>query len=815
MSRGKLWTVDKVRSYLTTDRLRDTKTARFLFVPSRAQRQQLLSFFCFNDAFKLVGLSRVLQGREELLFANAGRLWEVLEQQIRDANRQEKTLCLQGLDAYLNLHSLRSRGVFWNSLRSALDAEGISFLALFHCPLPRELAALKPSYREDAKLICLGGDDGTELGCPDGAFPNHEDSSRTGEKGMFSSYAEAVQLLPAALVPREWVRDWPAGARGRDWRLMQINEYLLSYEQEEKTEIGGAAGQNELDVVLPVDYRLYKECRQKKAGLRENLAQIVDDDEFMQRFYGLEGLPPEGLKWIRGRMTELAGQWPNQLWNEDGSSCLMGRELVGWCLECPQGGGKEQIEHLLKCLGRYLLNRKEGEAAGNVCLWYLRGCARSDSYLDLVLSDGRCAAGNFAELYVLKALDLIGSSRAELLAEERRRGLKVLECVHLDGELCEFIEQGRELPLPEMLPWLNNGLDLEAEELLRRLRGERWPDRAALNRAFPLLGAYLAPYALGYDVLNEYFEAYRRQKLRNICEASFVACLIEKARTLPNEIKYRDDLLGSYYADADTALLVVDALGAEYMPLLLELAERYNLGVASQTVALAKMPSSTRFNKIENWPKELQGRPRRFDSKAVDNIVHEGVMAHENSEPETCLWKTLQAVEEQIKAVRRYLRRFQRVILTADHGASLLACLAGSQDKADGGCACVKTLELPDRIKNDENLAKDWRYAQLLSAQRAAAMSGAGGALWAQGHLPAECCQSEDGQFVCVLNYDRFAVRGGKKYSLHGGASWEERLVPFIVFERGAAVVSPTVPTTAERYEHPAAEFEEDEDFDF
>ena len=364
-----------------------------------------------------------------------------------------------------------------------------------------------------------------------------------------------------------------------------MHEYLLSYEQEEKSEIGGAAGQNGLDVVLPVDYRFYKERRQKKAGMRENLAQIVDDDEFMQRFYGLEGLPSEGLKWIRGRIAELEGQRPNPLWKEDGSSRLIGRDLVGWCLECPQGGEKEQIEHLLKCLGRYLLNRQEGEAAGSVCLWYLRGCAHSDSYLDLVLSDGRCAAGSFAELYVLKALDLAGDSRAELLAEERRRGLKILECVlHLDDELREFIEQGRQLPLPEMLPWLNNGLDMEAEELLRRLRGERWPDRAALNRAFPLMGAYLAPYDLGYDILNEYFEAYRRQKVGERCEEAFALSLAAEARTLPYEINYRDELLGRYCADADTALLVVDALGAEYIPLLLHRAGFYGLRAEQQTV---------------------------------------------------------------------------------------------------------------------------------------------------------------------------------------------------------------------------------------
>ena len=44
---------------------------------------------------------------------------------------------------------------------------------------------------------------------------------------------------------------------------------------------------------------------------------------------------------------------------------------------------------------------------------------------------------------------------------------------------------------------------------------------------------------------------------------------------------------------------------------------------------------------------------------------------------------------------------------------------------------------------------------------------------------------SLSGEWACVKGYARFSISGGATFELHGGATLEERLVPWIVFERG------------------------------
>jgi hypothetical protein len=50
-----------------------------------------------------------------------------------------------------------------------------------------------------------------------------------------------------------------------------------------------------------------------------------------------------------------------------------------------------------------------------------------------------------------------------------------------------------------------------------------------------------------------------------------------------------------------------------------------------------------------------------------------------------------------------------------------------------------------------------------------------------------------DGKYWVVRGYNRLPKSGGKKNELHGGATLEERLVPVIVFKKGAVLESQTV----------------------
>jgi hypothetical protein len=66
-----------------------------------------------------------------------------------------------------------------------------------------------------------------------------------------------------------------------------------------------------------------------------------------------------------------------------------------------------------------------------------------------------------------------------------------------------------------------------------------------------------------------------------------------------------------------------------------------------------------------------------------------------------------------------------------------------------------------------------------------------------------------DGKYWVVRGYNRLPKEGGKKYELHGGATLEERLVPVVVFKRGAVLDSHKIEPIK-----PAEQLVEKDDFD-
>ena len=194
---------------------------------------------------------------------------------------------------------------------------------------------------------------------------------------------------------------------------------------------------------------------------------------------------------------------------------------------------------------------------------------------------------------------------------------------------------------------------------------------SAFFEAFPLLEDYLAPYALGDAALEAYFTEYRAQKVANAVTAEFCA----KAREIQYPImgvKSRDDLLNGVAANGDAALLVVDAMGLEYLPMILSLAKRRGLGVANAVPAMARIPTSTKFNPVK-WPeaRRLNGIPD------LDGIIHNGAHPHGVSTDEENFVALLKVFDEIVMpAVAQGLAAHGKVVLTADHGASRLAVLA-------------------------------------------------------------------------------------------------------------------------------------------
>ena len=389
-------------------------------------------------------------------------------------------------------------------------------------------------------------------------------------------------------------------------------------------------------------------------------------------------------------------------------------------------------------------------------VWMLRKTVSHDTYLYHVLNNESVAISRFRSLYVSSALGLLHSPRAELFAEERRKAIKEIGCENVGPALKEFVGQCRSLPTREVAPWLNNGTKIEKQEILRRVIKDQGEEvLPAVRKSYPLLDAYLQRYMLGHDAVNEYFTIYRTQKLKNTVTIEFFHRSAQE--TIPPDIIPRDELVQRYSSDPKTGLLVVDALGVEYLPMILALAQARDTGVETVMIGSAKLPTSTRFNRI-SW----EDTRRLQDVKRLDNIVHNGAEAHEMKSVEENLFASLEAIERNVlPAVEDGLMQYDRIVLTSDHGASRLAVCAYEK-------GYTRTLELP--VEAD---VMDWRYSSAVSSA----------------HCPESMVASLCGGYWAVKGYNRLAKQGGKRYEVHGGATLEEWLVPIIVFVKGAVFV--------------------------
>ena len=489
------------------------------------------------------------------------------------------------------------------------------------------------------------------------------------------------------------------------------------------------------------------------------IKQVFRPGDYLRLFCNYQGgLGPRAEKWLFAKMRE-ANTWIAA--KDFAQNYFFKNNLSG-------------IRETAPCM---LLNC--GDEEQEVLLWMLRLSLQSGSYLFMVLEDEHFEVKRFKSIYVNKAVELIGSVEESRLCSERKAGIAAILkdwTISLDAEIADFIAATKGVDAYHIVPWLTNQTNLEVQECVRRLRqADLLTIPAAFFEAFPLLEDYLAPYALGNAQLEAYFTSYRAHKVANNVPEDF--CRGAKDIQYPVlAVKSREDLLHDS-AISDAMLLVVDAMGLEYLPMIISMARKRSIGIAAAVPAMVKLPTSTKFNPID-WPnnQRVNGIPD------LDNIIHNGAHVHGVSTDEENFIALLNVFDKVIMPkVATVLATHKRVILTADHGASRLAVLANKE-------GLTRTLS----IRGADAKAEDWRY---LAADPNVVP-------------PAEVASNIAGDYWVVKGYDRFSKSGGKLNELHGGLTYEEVLVPFVVFEKGATFTPVAVNTAA------PAQFVENDDFD-
>lgn len=382
----------------------------------------------------------------------------------------------------------------------------------------------------------------------------------------------------------------------------------------------------------------------------------------------------------------------------------------------------------------------------NAYAWLLRRSLPTDSYMARVLEED-ISPETMLWHYATGAALKFAKTRPEY-AGERANALKSCGC-NFEPLLHEFI--ARTQNCRQALAFLNCNAMCEREEIIRRAAYENLA--AGLPNEYRTLYPALDGYLSDFDSpASDYFKQYRIYKIRDMAPDDFIAQAenTEICEHLPN----RDSLLARLNMQKDTGLLTVDAMGAEYLPLLFHLAGKHGLKVESCQLARSRLPTATRFNTLD-WDET-----RRLPSiKKLDNIVHYGAVKNEQSTPQSNMAATLAFFETDLMdALAKALLSFAKVVVTADHGSSRLAVIANKSDR---------NLTLPWTGQPE-----DWRYVR-------APQNSAKPAEFESAYFP------ESGEtFWVVRGYKRLPKMGGKLYELHGGATPEEMLVPVVVFTK-------------------------------
>lgn len=426
-------------------------------------------------------------------------------------------------------------------------------------------------------------------------------------------------------------------------------------------------------------------------------------------------------------------------------------------------------EYLMKEKAARRLTSYVEDKLWNLYIWLVKRKIPQDSYLYRVLLDTDVSAQYWRNYVVNTALSELDNEKADVFASERGNVLRGTN----EPLIAEFVEET--LDDDRAIPFLNCGSEFEMSGLIRHAARYElvygMPD--SIKKVAPVLAYYLS---LGFDYgsksVTDYFNKLRCLRMCNAIDKEFVQNAYDVE--VPCEIVKRDDIIAQYN-DGETALLVVDGMGAEYYPLLLNMAKQNGIGIAEQRIVCSSLPTSTQFNSI------LWDRERRLkEVKRTDTISHTGYSAYEKCAYSDNLAEIFRVFRmDVIPRIQAGLRTNKRVLVTADHGSSYLAVLA-HKNKMN------KTLPwngTPD----------DWRYAAL--EREIETPEG----------MISEYHASDKKTYYIVKGYNRLPKEGGKEYALHGGATLEEMLVPFVVFTNHSVVTFD---------DESVDQFVENEDFD-
>lgn len=329
---------------------------------------------------------------------------------------------------------------------------------------------------------------------------------------------------------------------------------------------------------------------------------------------------------------------------------------------------------------------------------------------------------------------------------ERKKLLKAFP----DSDMAIFIKENAIDPSEEIYR-LTDNTQIERRQILSWMARHQWDEAYAYT--YPLLSSYLQKFIFDCGALSNelttYFEQYKAQKVANQLSDEFLAQVEHWGKTYKySRIQTRDNAIKSIPDRHSSFLYWIDAMGVEYLALIVELAKRKGLFVHID-IGRAELPSLTEHNKgfFENWD-----GIDKYKEEALDDIKHndKGGFFFTSCEDPIHLESEISVIEKAIEfaATKLSMRECKSVVITSDHGASRLAVIKHQEEKygtetgGEHSGRCCKVFDGCDLTN----------------------------------------CVEEKGYFV-LTDYGRFKGSRAANVEVHGGASLEEVLVPIITLK--------------------------------
>lgn len=376
-----------------------------------------------------------------------------------------------------------------------------------------------------------------------------------------------------------------------------------------------------------------------------------------------------------------------------------------------------------------------------ICL-KIKADSLQNGYLRFVLNE----TNRFEEFIsnILNAIIKIPHTDKKFASFYRER--KALVEKFPESDIADFVVNNRQV-VSESIYKLTDGTRVEREEIIAWLSQNGLISQ--LDSIYPALTAYLKEYIFKCpelaDLLTEYFEAYKRQKVSNALEPDFLDKVDELAHSprIFNRLPTRNEIMDSL-DNTDTYLYWLDALGVEYLAFIEDLVQKKGLS-AQIYIARAELPTITSINRdfYDAWTGHKEKNKHLDDTKHSE----EGGYNFTNNELPIHLAKELDIIAETIDkaATDLSLRHCKHFLIVSDHGASRLAVLRRKEEQ----------YETDTKGKHSGRCCKLFQPYNLPFA-------------------------AEENGYLVLADYGRFKGSREANVEVHGGASLEEVVVPII-----------------------------------